>query len=69
MFGHLQTMCPRAQYKESQTKIPEKADQILQVVHSDLCGPMQPIGIRGKRYFITFVDETSGSISLFLLRT
>jgi len=57
------------QHKESQTKIREKADQILQAVHSDLCCPMQTLGISGERYFITFVDETSGRISLSLLRT
>jgi len=57
------------QHKESQTKSREKADEILQVVHSDLCGPMQTVGIIGERYFITFVDETSGRISLSLLRT
>jgi len=48
------------QHKEAQTKIREKADQIVQAVHSDLCCPMQTIGISGERYFITFVDETRG---------
>jgi len=59
----------RWQHKESQTKSWEKADEILQVVYSDLCGPMQTIGISGERYFIIFVYETSGPISLSLLRT
>jgi len=57
------------QHKEFQAKSREKADEILQMVYSDLGGPMQTVGISGDRYFITFVDETSGRISLSLLRT
>ena len=57
------------QHQESQSKNWKKADEILHVVHTDLCGPMQTIGISGERYFITFVDETSGRISLSLLHS
>lgn len=57
------------QHKEAATKVRERATEILQVVHSDLCGPMQTVGLSGERYFITFIDETSGRVSLSLLRT
>ena len=48
------------QHREAGTKIRERAEEILLVVHSDLCGPMQTTGLDGERYFITFVDEKSG---------
>ena len=47
----------------------ERADDILQVVHTDLCGPMQTVGLSDERYFITFIDACSGRVSLSLLHT
>ena len=57
------------QHKEAGTGVRETADEVLEVIHSDLCGPMQTIGLSGESYFITFMDETSGRVSLSLLRT
>ena len=57
------------QHKEAGTKTRERTEEILAVVHSDLCGPMQTVGLSGEKYFITFIDEASGRISLSLLRT
>jgi len=57
------------QDKESATRVREMVNEILEIVHSDICGPMQTIGLRGERYFITFIDERGGRISLSLLRT
>lgn len=31
----------------------------MELVHSDICGPINPISNGGKRYFITFIDEFS----------
>src|SRR3954454_4315104 len=36
-----------------------RATQLLELVHSDICGPMQVNSLGGKRYFITFVDDYS----------
>jgi len=57
------------QHKEAQTKEREKPPELLRVVHSDLCGPMQTTSINGERYFITFTDEMSGRVSIYLLPT
>lgn len=57
------------QHKETVRGQREKAGEILEVVHSDLCGPMQTIGLNGERSFISFIDETSGRVSLSLLCT
>ena len=39
------------------------------MLHSDLFGPMQTVGLNGERYLISFIDETSGGVSLSLLST
>ena len=35
----------------------KKTERPLQVVHSDLCGPMQTTSLDGNRYFISFIDD------------
>lgn len=36
-----------------------RAKKILQLVHSDICGPINPVSNGHKRYFITFTDDFS----------
>src|SRR5205807_1958627 len=55
------------QHKEAATKAREKASDILTTIHSDLCGPMETNSLNGDRYFVTFIDETSGRVSIALL--
>jgi len=57
------------QHKEAETKAREKATELLSVVHSDLCGPMETATLNGEKYFITFTDERSGRVSISLLPT
>ncbi|WVY98453.1 hypothetical protein V8G54_030604 [Vigna mungo] len=38
-------------------RIPKK--EILEIVHSDVCGPITISYIGGKRYFVTFIDDHS----------
>ena len=58
----------RRQHKEAATGVRERADDILQVVHIDLCCPMQTLGLSGERYFIMFSNESSRRVSLSLLQ-
>ena len=39
--------------KESTTR----ANEILEVIHTDVCGPMETKSLGGSRYFVTFIDE------------
>ena len=48
------------------TRTREKSTELLGVVHSDLCMPMQTTGLNGERYFVTFIDEMSGPVSITL---
>ena len=40
----------------------------LQLVHSDVCGPMQTASMGGKKYFVTFIDDYSRCCSVYFLR-
>ena len=57
------------QYKEAGTKQCKEPPELLGVVHSDICGPMQTLGLNGERYFVTFIDEMSGQVSMSLLKS
>uniref|UniRef100_H3H8A1 Integrase catalytic domain-containing protein n=1 Tax=Phytophthora ramorum TaxID=164328 RepID=H3H8A1_PHYRM len=47
---------------------PNRAKHVLEVVHSDVCGPMQTPTFGGKRYFVTFIDDKSHFCVVYLLR-
>jgi len=36
-----------------------KSDSVLQLIHSDIFGPMSIRSLRGYKYFITFIDDHS----------
>lgn len=48
--------------EEKQTRQPHQTERIrakrpLQLIHSDLCGPINTITYDGKRYLLTFIDD------------
>ena len=57
------------QHKQAQTKEREKPTELLSIVHSDICGPMQTTSINGKQYFISFTDSMSGRVSIYFVPT
>ena len=44
-----------------------RASQILQLVHADICGPINPISNSKKRYLITFIDDYSRKTWVYFL--
>ncbi|KAF1332536.1 Integrase catalytic core protein, partial [Globisporangium splendens] len=52
-----------------QSTAPERAKDMLDAVHSDVCGPMQTATFSDKRYFVTFIDDKSRFCVVFLLRS
>ena len=48
--------------------MPPKADNVGEVVYSDVCGKITPPTLFGENYIVTFIDELSGHISVFLLK-
>lgn len=56
-----------------QTRLPFKnegsrATSQLEVIHSDLCGPMECSSLGGAKYFITFIDDYSRKVFVYFLK-
>lgn len=46
-----------------------RATKVLDLVHSDLCGPMENVSIGGSKYFLTFIDDASRKTFVYFLRS
>lgn len=46
-----------------------RAKNVLEVVHSDACGPFEIPSLGGNRYFVSFVDEFSTMLWMYLIKT
>jgi hypothetical protein len=54
----------RTSFLESSTQ----AKQHLELVHTDLCRPMQKNSIGGSVYFLTFIDDFTRKIWIYFLK-
>jgi len=48
-------------------QVPFKATRKLEVIHSNVCGPFEVKSIGGNSYFVTFIDEFSRKVWIYLL--
>lgn len=56
--------------EESHAKEAEnRASEILERIHSDVCGPMPTTAIKGERYFVTFIDEKSRYLKVYPIKS
>ena len=39
----------------------------LELVHTDICGPFDPISIRGNKYFISFINDFNRKLWVYLI--
>jgi transposase InsO family protein len=70
----LKTTCePCILGKQHRTAIPKTSEipisEILQLVHSDLCGPLPQKSMTGSRYILTFIDHFSRYSWVYFLNT
>ncbi|GJZ77945.1 retrotransposon protein, putative, ty1-copia subclass [Tanacetum coccineum] len=47
---------------------PEKATNLLGIIHTDVCGPLRRVSRQGASYFITFMDDYSRYSYVYLLK-
>jgi len=47
---------------------PKRASQLLEIVHTDVCGLMKTTSHGGAQYFLTFIDDFSRKIHVYLLK-
>lgn len=45
-----------------------RATEVLELVHSDVCGPMETDSFTGCRYFLTFIDDKTRKTFVYFLR-
>lgn len=54
------------------TRIPfgirTKSSRILEIVHSDVCGPVTPESYDGNKYFVTFIDDFSNFTAVYFIK-
>ena len=57
--------------KQTRTKMPKEATfqatKILQLVHSNVCGPFRTSSLGGARYFVTFIEDYSRKTWIYFL--
>lgn len=46
----------------------KRCEGLPDMVHSDVCGPMEVPSIGGSRYFVTFIDDHSNCVVVFPIR-
>lgn len=46
-----------------------RATRPLEIIHTDLCGPIDPDTWDGNRYFLTFADDFTNYLMIYLLKT
>lgn len=58
--------------KQTRSVFPKKSgdrcSELLEIVHSDVCGPMRCQSNSGAKYFVTFIDEKSRYCEVFFLK-
>ena len=45
-----------------------KAKGILQIIHSDVCGPMSSISLSGYAYYVSFIDDFSRNTWIYFMK-
>ena len=59
--------------KQTRSSFPKgqatRATELLEIVHSDVCGPMQTTSLGGNRYFVTFIDDKSRFTAIYFMKT
>ena len=45
-----------------------RSDELLKIIHSDVCGPVRSNSFGGAHYFVTFIDDYSRYITVYFLK-
>lgn len=67
-----ETICVGCQYGKAHQKPFEKSDfqarQTLELIHSDVFGPVKQPSVKGLRYMVTFIDDYSRFVWVYFLK-
>lgn len=62
------TCCEGKQARLPFSHVGERSTELLQRVHTDICGPMETRSLNGARYFILFVDDFSRMTFIYFIK-
>lgn len=48
---------------------PHRKSSLLELIHSNVCGPLKVQSLGGASYFVTFIDDYSRKLWLYILKT
>lgn len=60
-----------AEGKHSRASFPatgSRASKLLEIVHSDVCGPMSTTSLGGNRFYVSFIDDFSRMVKVYLIK-
>ena len=46
-----------------------KSSRVLEIIHTNVCGPITPETYQGYKYFVTFIDDYSNFTVVYLLKS
>ena len=67
-FDNCESCLSGKMIKQPFNKVNERADDLLGIIHTDVCGPFSHEARGGYRYFITFTDDFSRYEYVYLIR-
>lgn len=56
------------QHRQSFPEGGEHKYEVLELIHSDVCGPMHVDSVGGSRYFVTFIDDCSRYTTIYFIK-
>lgn len=62
------TCCEGKQCRLPFNHVGSRSNEILETIHTDICGPMEVPSIGGSRYFLLYVDDYSRMIFVYFLK-
>src|SRR5579871_1913513 len=57
------------QHKLLSTNTTSRVSNILELIHIDICRPMNHLSLGGAKYFIIFIDDKTRITFIYLLKT
>jgi len=46
-----------------------RAKELLEIIHTDVCGPFQTTGFKGEKYFVSFIDDYSKIARIYNIKS
>jgi hypothetical protein len=59
--------CIKGKKTNKTTKGARRSSEILEIIHTDICGPFLTSCLNGQRYFISFIDDHTWYMYLYFL--